>query len=95
NNKELDMVFNFHHLKVDYENGQKWTLKTFDFEELKALFHTWGEGMSAGDGWSALFYNNHDQPRALNRFVDVKNFRTEGATMLAASIHLSRGTPYI
>ncbi|MGZ7126056.1 alpha-amylase family glycosyl hydrolase, partial [Streptococcus pyogenes] len=45
NNKELDMVFNFHHLKVDYENGQKWTLKTFDFEELKALFHTWGEGM--------------------------------------------------
>ena len=51
--------------------------------------------MSAGNGWSALFWNNHDQPRALNRFVDVKNFRTEGATMLAAAIHLSRGTPYI
>lgn len=94
-NHELDMVFNFHHLKVDYEKGQKWTLKTFDFEELKTLFHTWGEGMSAGNGWSALFWNNHDQPRALNRFVDVKNFRTEGATMLAAAIHLSRGTPYI
>ena len=93
--QELDMVFNFHHLKVDYEKGQKWTLKTFDFEELKTLFHTWGEGMSAGNGWSALFWNNHDQPRALNRFVDVKNFRTEGATMLAAAIHLSRGTPYI
>ena len=93
--QELDMVFNFHHLKVDYEKGQKWTLKNFDFEELKTLFHTWGEGMSAGNGWSALFWNNHDQPRALNRFVDVKNFRTEGATMLAAAIHLSRGTPYI
>ena len=93
--QELDMVFNFHHLKVDYEKGQKWTLKTFDFEELKTLFHTWGEGMSASNGWSALFWNNHDQPRALNRFVDVKSFRTEGATMLAAAIHLSRGTPYI
>lgn len=93
--QELDMVFNFHHLKVDYEDGQKWTLKVFDFEELKNLFHTWGEGMSAGNGWSALFWNNHDQPRALNRFVDVKNFRAEGATMLAAAIHLSRGTPYI
>ena len=92
---ELDMVFNFHHLKVDYENGQKWTLKDFDFEELKNLFHTWGEGMSQGNGWSALFWNNHDQPRALNRFIDVENFRNEGATMLAASIHLSRGTPYI
>ncbi len=93
--EELDMVFNFHHLKVDYEEGQKWTLKAFDFQELKRLFHTWGEGMSVGNGWSALFWNNHDQPRALNRFVDIHNFREEGATMLAASIHLSRGTPYI
>lgn len=92
---ELSMAFNFHHLKVDYENGQKWTLKNFDFEELKRLFHTWSKEMSDHNGWSALFWNNHDQPRALNRFVDVKNFRNEGATMLAASIHLSRGTPYI
>ena len=94
-NHELDMVFNFHHLKVDYDNGQKWVQKVFDFEELKNLFHDWGEGMSKGGGWSALFWNNHDQPRALNRFIDVNNFRNEGATMLAASIHLSRGTPYI
>lgn len=92
---ELSMAFNFHHLKVDYENGQKWSLKKFDFEELKRLFHTWGKEMSDHDGWSALFWNNHDQPRALNRFVDVQHFRNEGATMLAASIHLSRGTPYI
>lgn len=92
---ELSMAFNFHHLKVDYENGKKWTLKNFDFEELKRLFHTWSKEMSDHNGWSALFWNNHDQPRALNRFVDVKNFRNEGATMLAASIHLSRGTPYI
>ena len=92
---ELSMAFNFHHLKVDYENGQKWSLKKFDFEELKHLFHTWGKEMSDHDGWSALFWNNHDQPRALNRFVDVQHFRNEGATMLAASIHLSRGTPYI
>ena len=93
--KELSMAFNFHHLKVDYKDGQKWTIKDFDFEELKRLFHTWGEEMSVGNGWNALFYNNHDQPRALNRFVDIENFRNKGATMLAASIHLSRGTPYI
>lgn len=93
--EELSMAFNFHHLKVDYKDGQKWTIMDFDFEELKRLFHTWGEEMSVGNGWNALFYNNHDQPRALNRFVDIDNFRNEGATMLAASIHLSRGTPYI
>lgn len=93
--QELSMTFNFHHLKVDHKDGQKWTLAPFDFEELKSLYHSWGKEMSDKDGWSALFWNNHDQPRALNRFVDIQNFRKEGATMLAASIHLSRGTPYI
>ncbi|WP_247952284.1 alpha,alpha-phosphotrehalase [Streptococcus oralis] len=93
--QELSMTFNFHHLKVDYKDGQKWTLAPFDFEELKKLYHSWGKEMSDKNGWSALFWNNHDQPRALNRFVDIENFRNEGATMLAASIHLSRGTPYI
>lgn len=93
--QELSMTFNFHHLKVDYKDGQKWTLAPFDFEELKSLYHSWGKEMSDKDGWSVLFWNNHDQPRALNRFVDIQNFRKEGATMLAASIHLSRGTPYI
>ncbi|MGT2930328.1 alpha,alpha-phosphotrehalase [Streptococcus dentasini] len=92
---ELSMAFNFHHLKVDYKDGQKWSITPFDFEELKTLFHTWNEAMSKANGWRALFLNNHDQPRALNRFVDVKHFRNEGATMLAASVHLSRGTPYI
>lgn len=93
--QELSMTFNFHHLKVDYKDGQKWTVVPFDFEELKSLYHSWGKEMSDKGGWSALFWNNHDQPRALNRFVDIQNFRKEGATMLAASIHLSRGTPYI
>ncbi|VLU93343.1 alpha,alpha-phosphotrehalase [Streptococcus pneumoniae] len=93
--QELSMTFNFHHLKVDYKDGRKWTLAPFDFEELKSLYHSWGKEMSDKDGWSALFWNNHDQPRALNRFVDIQNFRKEGATMLAVSIHLSRGTPYI
>ena len=93
--QELSMTFNFHHLKVDYKDGQKWTLAPFDLEELKSLYHSWGKEMSDKNGWSALFWNNHDQPRALNRFVDIQHFRKEGATMLAASIHLSRGTPYI
>jgi trehalose-6-phosphate hydrolase len=95
NRNELTMTFNFHHLKVDYENGKKWATIPFDFAELKRLFHSWGEKMSEEDGWNALFWNNHDQPRALNRFVDIENYREEGAKMLASVIHLNRGTPYI
>ncbi|MFV0558620.1 MAG: alpha,alpha-phosphotrehalase [Enterococcus sp.] len=93
--QELTMTFNFHHLKVDYRDGQKWTQMPFDFAELKSLFHEWGQGMSEGNGWNAWFWNNHDQPRALNRFIDVKHYRVQGAKMLAATIHLNRGTPFI
>ncbi|WP_462259401.1 alpha,alpha-phosphotrehalase [Vagococcus teuberi] len=93
--EELSMIFNFHHLKVDYRNGEKWTKMPYDFEALKFILHAWGEGMSDGNGWNALFWNNHDQPRALNRFIDWKDYRERGAKMLAASIHLNRGTPYV
>ncbi|MBX8935369.1 alpha,alpha-phosphotrehalase [Enterococcus gilvus] len=93
--EELTMTFNFHHLKVDYQDGKKWTKMSFDFAALKETFHDFGTKMSDQNGWNALFWNNHDQPRALNRFVDAKNYRVAGAKMLASVIHLNRGTPYI
>lgn len=93
--KELSMVFNFHHLKVDYENGDKWSLKDFDFKMLKEIFDHWQTGMQENQGTMALFYNNHDQPRVVSRFGDDQNFLDKSAKMLATSIHLLRGTPYI
>lgn len=94
-NKELDMVFSFHHLKVDYAGGEKWSDTPFRFMELKKLLTGWAVGIQAGGGWQASFLNNHDQPRALNRFGDAGRYRVESAQMLAAATHLTRGTPYI
>lgn len=93
--RELDMVFSFHHLKVDYDRGEKWSDVPFDFMALKGILTDWSVGIQAGGGWQAVFWNNHDQPRAINRFGNVEQYREESATMLAAAIHLSRGTPYI
>lgn len=93
--KELSMVFNFHHLKVDYLEGNKWALKKPDIRELKELFRSWQEGMAKKGGWNAVFWCNHDQPRAVSRFGDDKNYWKESAKMLASCIHLMRGTPYI
>lgn len=93
--KELSMVFNFHHLKVDYKNGDKWTLMDFDFKQLKKLFKDWQNGMESGNGWNALFWCNHDQPRIVSRFGNWSQYHKESAKMLATSIHMMRGTPYI
>lgn len=93
--KELSMCFNFHHLKVDYRNGNKWDLAEPDYPALKILFQNWQEGMQEGNGWNALFWCNHDQPRIVSRFGDEGQYWEESAKMLAGMIHLMRGTPYI
>ncbi|MEN3761132.1 alpha,alpha-phosphotrehalase [Aeromonas veronii] len=91
---ELSMVFNFHHLKVDYPNGDKWTKAPFDFLELKRIFNHWQSGMH-GKGWSALFWCNHDQPRIVSRFGNEGEHRVVAAKMLASTLHGLQGTPYI
>lgn len=94
-NHELAMTFNFHHLKVDFENGKKWVNKVPDFALLQKTLATWQEGMQAGGGWNAVFWDNHDQPRALSRFGTDGSLRIPAAKMLALFMDLLRGTPYI
>lgn len=93
--KEFSMCFHFHHLKIDYKDGNKWELKTADYGRLKELFAEWQTGMQKGDGWNALFWCNHDQPRIASRLGDEGRYWKESAKMLAGMIHFMRGTPYI
>lgn len=93
--KKLSMCFHFHHLKVDYKNGEKWELMKPDYHELKRLFEEWQTGMSKAGGWSALFWCNHDQPRIVSRLGNTGKYQKESAKMLATCIHMLRGTPYV
>ncbi|MDK6296227.1 alpha-amylase family glycosyl hydrolase, partial [Gardnerella swidsinskii] len=67
----------------------------FDFKKLKDIMLTWNSKIDQGGGWQALFWNNHDQPWALNRFGDTGKYHNKSAEMLALALHLLRGTPYI
>ena len=91
---ELSMTFNFHHLKVDYPDGEKWTLAKPDFVALKTLFRYWQQGMH-NIAWNALFWCNHDQPRIVSRFGDEDQYREPAAKMLAMVLHGMQGTLYI
>ncbi len=93
--KELSMVFNFHHLKIDYKDGEKWSVMDFDFMALKNILDSWQKGMQEGNGWNALFWCNHDQPRIVSRIGNDERYHIESAKMLATAMHLLRGTPYI
>ena len=93
--KELSMCFNFHHLKVDYKDGKKWELMPADLKQLKHLFKTWQEGMQEANGWNALFWCNHDQPRIVSRLGNETKYWKKSAKMLAALVHFMQGTPYI
>lgn len=95
--QELNSVFNFHHLKVDYKDGEKWTNERYDFLKLKKILMEWQVGIHNGGGWNAIFWCNHDQPRVVSRFGDDTNElnRQASAKMLAIVLHMLQGTPYI
>ncbi|WP_415426535.1 alpha,alpha-phosphotrehalase [Staphylococcus borealis] len=95
--QELSSVFNFHHLKVDYVDGEKWSNAKLDFLKLKEILMDWQVGIYEGGGWNAIFWCNHDQPRVVSRFGDdsTEENRQASAKMLAIALHMLQGTPYI
>ena len=46
--------------------------------------------------WNSLYWDNHDQPRAVSRFGnDGPMYREVSAKMIATCLHMMKGTPYI
>jgi len=91
--RELDLVLEFEHVSLD-QGATKWEARQLGLPRLKQCFARWQEGL-AGTGWNSLYWNNHDQPRAVSRFGDDGEHRVASATTLATVLHLHRGTPFV
>ncbi|MFC0469796.1 alpha-glucosidase [Halalkalibacter kiskunsagensis] len=91
---ELNMVFQFEHVDVGNGPGGKWTPQPWKLTELKEILSKWQYGL-ADNGWNSLYWNNHDQPRAVSRFGNDKEHYEKSAKMLATCLHMMKGTPYI
>ncbi len=92
---ELNMVFTFEHVSLDQVGWNKWDLAELPLPVLKANLARWQEGLAEA-GWNSLYYDNHDQPRAVSRFGDDSpEHRVNSAKTLATVLHLHKGTPYI
>ncbi|NLR09691.1 MULTISPECIES: alpha-glucosidase [Lactobacillaceae] len=95
---ELNMVFQFQHVSLtpnpDKRLG-KWNDVPVNLTDLKASLSRWQKALD-GRGWNSLYWNNHDQPRVVSRFGnDSPEYRELSAKMLATTLHMMQGTPYV
>ena len=96
---ELDMVFQFEHVSAGKTTAGayigKWGINKPQMPKVRALLNKWQLGLE-GASWNSLFWNNHDQPRAVSRFGnDAPEWRETSAKMLGTCLHFMKGTPYL
>ena len=92
---ELNMVFQFEHAFLANGPYGKWTDNPVPLLELKQVMSKWQTALE-GKAWNSLYWDNHDQPRAVSRYGnDSSEFREISAKMLATCLHMMQGTPYI
>lgn len=90
--QQLNMMFHFEHMAADCL-FMSWIRTKFDLKKLKKVYTRWQKDLY-GKAWNALYIENHDQPRIINRYGSVK-FREESAKMLATMYICQSGTPFI
>lgn len=95
---ELNMVFQFQHVTLSPNPDKrlgKWNDQPVKLTDLKQALSRWQTELD-GKGWNSLYWNNHDQPRAVSRFAtDEPKYRVLAAKMLGTTLHMMQGTPYV
>ena len=98
NGRELNMVFQFEHVNLGANPNVrlgKWNDQPVKLIQLKQALSKWEVGLD-GKAWNSLYWNNHDQPRVVSRFGnDSPKYRILSAKMLATTLHMMQGTPYV
>ena len=94
NEKELDMVFHFDHLQIDFGPEGKFDPQPIDFIKFKKVFSDWDLYLK-NKGWNSIFLGNHDFSRIVSRFGNDKKYRNQSAKLLATLLMTLRGTPYV
>lgn len=92
--RELKMIFQFEHMSLD--KGPNLTYQRPKLADLKVVFERWQTGLN-GKAWNALYWDNHDRPRAVSKYGDDSTpfYLEKSAKMLALFMFWMQGTPYI
>ena len=92
---ELNMMIQFAHVEMDFNEDYKWNTDKIDLVKLKKLFNEWQTALY-GKAWNSLYWSNHDQPRAVSRLgSENEKYREKSAMMIAVNTHFMCGTPFV
>lgn len=91
----FSMIFDFSYADLDLnENGEWYKQVDWTVNQLRELiFKSQTEVQKVG--WGALYLENHDQPRSINKYVPEQDISYYSKTMLATMYFMLRGTPFI
>lgn len=91
----FSMVFDFSYADIDVPDTGEWFHpRKFTVEELREnIFRS--QKMVQEKGWGAVYLENHDQNRSVNKYIPEKDIGYYSKTMLASLFLFLRGTPFI
>ena len=94
-NEELDMVFQFECTSSNWSSDRlgKYNPNTMYMEHVKNTLIKYQNGLNT-HSWNALFVENHDLARSVNKFGSLK-YHKQSAKAIATMNYLLKGTPYI
>ena len=90
--QQLNMMFHFQHMEADCM-FVSWVKLPFNLKKLKKVYTNWQHQLY-GKAWNALYIENHDQPRIVNRYGSLE-YREQSAKMLAVMYMCQSGTPFV
>ncbi len=89
------MVFDFSYADIDVPDTGEWFRpRHFTVSELrKNIFNS--QKMVQEKGWGAVYLENHDQNRSVNKYLPKEDIHYYSKTMLGSLFFFLRGTPFI
>ena len=90
--KELDMVFSFDHLETP--GHVRMDTYEYDLNYYRDYMIDWITNYG-NNCWMSIFYNNHDNPRMVNKVTEDSRYHDAIMKLLAVMQMTLKGTPFI
>ena len=91
----FSMLFEFSHLELSYPEGEIWCKRfPWKLSQLKDALSA-SQAATAKEGWYPIFFENHDQNRAMHRYFPEGTDPKVAAKALATVLFTLRGTSFV